>query len=211
MRLTHPTGVVFGIAIASTAAAAQPPARGHAGPPRREIVYLTPDINGGSGPTEIRRVEIREVGPSEQIEEATIRRPDLNGTWSVTERMVTRRLEGAGREQSIIDIYDRDADGFVRSDGRLDLSQRQSCMVEKDPTRGGQLDATSAAEQQLRADLVLQVPDLPTEGRLRCVEPPLGSHGEAPLLGDSDEIPKMPQLHSVSHACEVWSQLTKYW
>src|SRR3989449_9231410 len=29
--------------------------------------------------------------------------------------------------------------------GRIDLSQRQSCMVEKDPTRGGQLDAASTA------------------------------------------------------------------
>ena len=84
-------------------------------------------------------------------------------------------------------------------------------MVQKDPTRGGQLDAASTANHQLSADLVLQVPDLTTEGRLRRVEPPLGSHGETPLLGDSDEIPKMPQLHSVSHACEVWSQLTKYW
>jgi len=95
--------------------------------------------------------------------------------------------------------------------GRIDLSQRQSCMVEKDPTRGGQLDAASAADHQLRADLVLQGPDLTTEGRLRRVEPPLGSDGQTPLLGDSDEIAEMPQLHSVSHACEVWSQLTKYW
>src|SRR5437870_2605708 len=44
--------------------------------------------------------------------------------------------------------------------GSLDLSQRQSCMVEKDPTRGGQLDASSTANHQLSADLVLKVPDL---------------------------------------------------
>ena len=76
-------------------------------------------------------------------------------------------------------------------------------MVEKDPTRSGQLDAPSAADQQLRADLVLQVPDLPTEGRLRRVEPPRGSDGQTPLLSDRDEIAEMPQLHSVFHACEV--------
>jgi hypothetical protein len=82
-------------------------------------------------------------------------------------------------------------------------------MVEKDPTRSGQLDAPSAAEHQLRSDLVLKVPDLTTEGRLRRVEPPLGSDGKTPLLGDRDEIAEMPQLHSVSHACEVWSPAYK--
>ena len=46
---------------------------------------------------------------------------------------------------------------------RIDLSQRQSCMVEKDPTRGGQFDAASTANHQLSADLVLEVPDLTTE------------------------------------------------
>ena len=84
-------------------------------------------------------------------------------------------------------------------------------MVEKDPTRGGQLDAASAADHQLSADLVLKVPDLTTEGRLRRVQRPLGRHRQTPLLGDGDEIAEMPQLHSVSHASEVWPQLTKYW
>jgi hypothetical protein len=36
-------------------------------------------------------------------------------------------------------------------------------MVEKRPTGGGQLDAVSTASHQLRADLVLEVPDLTTE------------------------------------------------
>src|SRR2546425_3457736 len=46
---------------------------------------------------------------------------------------------------------------------RIDLSQRQSGMVEKDPTRGGQLDAASTANHQLSADLVLKGPDLTPE------------------------------------------------
>src|SRR3989454_4900447 len=46
---------------------------------------------------------------------------------------------------------------------RIDLSQRQSGMLEKRPTRGGQLDAVSTANHQLRADLVLKVPNLTTE------------------------------------------------
>src|SRR5438067_6514992 len=47
--------------------------------------------------------------------------------------------------------------------GSIDLSQRQSCMVEKDSTRGGQLDAASTANDQLSADLVFKIPDLTTE------------------------------------------------
>src|SRR4029453_17129878 len=46
---------------------------------------------------------------------------------------------------------------------RIDLSQREAGMGEKSPPRGGQLDAVSAANHQLRADLVLEVPDLTTE------------------------------------------------
>src|SRR2546427_4111290 len=83
-------------------------------------------------------------------------------------------------------------------------------MVEKDPTCGGQLDASSTANHQLSADLVLKVPDLTPEGRLRRVQPLLSGHRETTLLGDSNEIPEMPQLHNVSHASEVWHQPTKY-
>jgi hypothetical protein len=36
-------------------------------------------------------------------------------------------------------------------------------MVEKDSTRGGQLDAASTANDQLSADLVFKIPDLTTE------------------------------------------------
>jgi hypothetical protein len=36
-------------------------------------------------------------------------------------------------------------------------------MVEKDPTCGGQLDAVSTANDQLSADLVLEISDLTTE------------------------------------------------
>ena len=47
--------------------------------------------------------------------------------------------------------------------GRIDLSQRQACMVEKDPPRGGELDAAGTANHELSADLVLEVPKLTTE------------------------------------------------
>src|SRR5258706_6626540 len=56
------------------------------------------------------------------------------------------------------------SDAPGRFAGSIDLSQRQSCMVEKDATRGGQLDAARTANQQVSADLVFKIPDLTTEG-----------------------------------------------
>ena len=78
------------------------------------------------------------------------------------------------------------------SRGRLGLSQRQPCMVEKGPPGGGQFDAVHAAAHQLNADLVFEIADLATEGRLRRVQPFLGRERQAALLGDRDEIAKVP-------------------
>ena len=78
-------------------------------------------------------------------------------------------------------------------------------MVEKGPTRGSQFDAVYATDHQLNADLVFEIPDLAAEGRLRRVQPPLGRECQAALLGDRDEITKVPQLHRtffhISKAC----------
>ncbi len=76
--------------------------------------------------------------------------------------------------------------------GRLRLSKRQSCMVEKGATGGGQFDAVHAATHQLNADLIFEIPDLATERRLRRVQPFLSCDGEASFLGDRDEIAKVP-------------------
>lgn len=70
-------------------------------------------------------------------------------------------------------------------------------MIEKRPTGSGELNTASAPRQQLDADLVFQIPDLATERRLRRMEPPFGGECEAALLGDGNEIAKMPQLHTV--------------
>jgi hypothetical protein len=43
---------------------------------------------------------------------------------------------------------------------RLDLSQRQPRMIEKDPTRGSQGDAACAAGHKLDANLELRITDL---------------------------------------------------
>ena len=68
-------------------------------------------------------------------------------------------------------------------------------MVEKSSAGSSQRDAVHAADYQLGADLVLESADLPTKGRLRGVQPFIGSQRQASLLGDGDEIAKVPQLH----------------
>jgi len=42
------------------------------------------------------------------------------------------------------------------------------------------------------ADLIFEIADLPAEGRLRRVKPFLGRERKAALLGDRDEIAKLP-------------------
>ena len=54
----------------------------------------------------------------------------------------------------------------------------------------------------MNTDFAFQIADLPAEGRLRRVQPPLGRERQASLLGDGNEIAKMPQLHSSFHAFE---------
>ena len=68
-------------------------------------------------------------------------------------------------------------------------------MVEKGLARSGQLDAMNAARKQLDPDLILQIPDLAAQRRLRGVQPSLGRLRQAAHFGDGNEIPKMSQLH----------------
>jgi hypothetical protein len=76
--------------------------------------------------------------------------------------------------------------------GSLCLRERQPCMVEKGPTGGGQFDAMHAAVHQLDANLVFEIADLAAEGRLCRVQPFLSRERQAALLGDRDEIAKVP-------------------
>src|SRR5262249_4431620 len=86
---------------------------------------------------------------------------------------------------------------------RLRLRHGKPGMIEKSSTGRSQLDSMHAAGHQLGADLLLKCADLPTKRRLRCVQPPLGSQRQASLLGDRDEIAKVPQLHDALHASEA--------
>src|SRR2546430_7845299 len=78
---------------------------------------------------------------------------------------------------------------------RFRLSKRQPCMVEKGAAGGGQFDAVHAAAHQLDADLIFEIADLTTEGRLRRVQLFLGRDRQASGLGNRDEVAKVPQLH----------------
>src|SRR6202043_3215737 len=75
---------------------------------------------------------------------------------------------------------------------RLRLSQRQPGVVEKGLAGGGQLDAAHAAADQLDADFVFELADLPAERGLRRVQPFLGRERQAAFFGDRDEKAKMP-------------------
>src|SRR5271156_2412607 len=92
------------------------------------------------------------------------------------------------------------AGGFA---GGLHLRQRKARMVEKDSAGIGELDAARAPDQQLRADLMFQVSDLTAQRWLGRMQPALSGDSQAALLGDGDEIPKVPQLPAQPHACEV--------
>lgn len=72
--------------------------------------------------------------------------------------------------------------------GRLDLRQRQPRVIEECSTSRRQLDASNGANEKLSADLSFQIPQLPTERRLRRVQPVCGRERDAALLGDRNEI-----------------------
>ena len=91
---------------------------------RRDSTQLVRDLNGRWQSTEIRSRESRDIGSSERIEEETIRRPDMNGKLTVSERSITRRSEANGRDYVVIETYAQNAEGFPRADTRLGLSRR---------------------------------------------------------------------------------------
>ena len=92
---------------------------------RHDSTHMVRDLNGRWTPVEIRRGEVREIaGTSEQIEEETIERADLNGKLTVTETNVIRRSTANGQEHVVIETYAPSADGGPRAHGGLLLSQR---------------------------------------------------------------------------------------
>jgi hypothetical protein len=93
---------------------------------RRDSTHLIRDLNGRWLPAEARSAETRGIGLRDRIEEETIQRPDLTGKLLMSDRVVTRSSESNAENRVEIETYSQYAEGFVRADSRLALSQRIS-------------------------------------------------------------------------------------
>src|SRR5260370_41624713 len=82
-------------------------------------------------------------------------------------------------------------------------------MVEEGAAGGRQFNAVHAAAHKLNTDLIFEISDLTTEGRLRRVQPLLGRDRQAALLCDRDEIAKVPYLHGACHISKAWRSAYK--
>src|SRR5580692_2043548 len=68
-------------------------------------------------------------------------------------------------------------------------------MIEKHPSRCGELNSTRPADQELNPKLPFEIVDLPAQRRLRGVQPLLRRHCQAAFFGDGDEVTEVTQLH----------------
>src|SRR5262249_23520441 len=91
---------------------------------RHDSTYSVRDMNGQWVPTEARSGQTRGIGSTERVEEETIQRQNLNGALVVSDKVVTRTSESNGENRVVIETYSQGAEGFVRSDSHLALSQR---------------------------------------------------------------------------------------
>ena len=91
---------------------------------RQDSSRLVRDVNGRWQPAETRSRELRDLGPSERVEEETVQMPDPSGNLALSQRNITRRTMTGGREDVVVETYARDDRGRVRSDSRDSLSRR---------------------------------------------------------------------------------------
>jgi hypothetical protein len=91
---------------------------------RQDSSRLVRDLNGRWQPAETRSRDVRDVGPSERVEEETLQMPDPSGNLALSERNITRRSMTSGREDVVVEIYARDDAGRVRAASRDGLSRR---------------------------------------------------------------------------------------
>lgn len=90
---------------------------------RSDTTRFVRDANGRFQPMEMLSLEVRTTGPSENVAEETIRRLDVNGQLTVSEKLVTRRFEANGQTQTVVETFSTNVSGLVRAD-RLELTQR---------------------------------------------------------------------------------------
>jgi hypothetical protein len=95
-----------------------------AGLVRYDTNQLVRDINGRWQPTEIRRGESRQLGPSRRLEEETLHRADDTGRMALREKTLTQRTAANGREETVTETYATGDRSSLRSgDARLNLIQ----------------------------------------------------------------------------------------
>jgi hypothetical protein len=71
---------------------------------------------------------------------------------------------------------------------RFNLRHHRAGVFEKSSTCGREFDTASAARQEWRAYLLLKIPNLPTQGWLRCVKHALCCHRQTSGFGNRDEV-----------------------
>src|SRR6185437_12127331 len=85
-------------------------------------------------------------------------------------------------------------------DGEAQRDEKVGGPPRKGLPRGGRRDALGMALQQRNAELALELVDLPGKGGLSEVGTRRGT-GEAPCLGDGDEVSEIPQEHRTPWPC----------
>lgn len=88
-----------------------------------ESVKTVRDGNGRWQTAETRNEEVKVTG-NERVAEETVRRANVNGTLSVSERTVTRQTKSNGQDETVTEKYLENLPGVVSSSGRLQLNQR---------------------------------------------------------------------------------------
>ena len=121
-----------------------------------------------------------------------VRRLVAKGPQQLGHERVHRRADEADRQPA--DLAALDAPGLA---GRvLDRVEDVARALEEVRAGRGQLDLALVAQQQRRADLLLELADLLAQRRLGHVQP-LRRAAEVQLFRDDDEVAQMAELHAV--------------
>ena len=91
---------------------------------RTESTRSIRDLNGRFQTIERRSLDVRTVGASQELREETVDRLDVDGRLVRNERNVSRRTVVNGQDQIVIETWSRNIGAVIRTDNRMELSQR---------------------------------------------------------------------------------------
>jgi hypothetical protein len=86
---------------------------------RYDETHLIRDLNGRWQATEVRTGESRQYGPSQRLDEETVRRADDNGNLTLRERTLTRRIASEGRDEEVTETFAPEDGSSIRSGAPL--------------------------------------------------------------------------------------------